>query len=85
MGAIVDSVSSERMLLVALGRTLSEYSYVPLRARQVSFLAVAGAEHLCGLWGGTIRHTCRLCWRSEQWHEYQSPGQAIRYFSRLGL
>jgi len=49
MGAIVDSVSSERLFLVALGRTLSEYSYVPLRARQVSFLAVAGAEHLCGL------------------------------------
>jgi len=81
----VDSGSSERLLLVALGPTLSEYSYVPLGACQVSCLVVAGAERLCGLCGDTIRDTFRLRWRSEQWHEYKSPGQAIRQLSRQGL
>jgi len=84
-GDIVNSVSSERLLLVALGLTLSEYSYVPLRPRQLSGLVVAAAEHLCGLCGGTVLNTCRLRWRSEQWHEYQSPEQAKRQLSRLGL
>jgi len=55
IGAIEDSVSSERLLFVALGLTLPEYSYVPLRPLLLSGLIVSGVEHLCGLRGGTVR------------------------------